>query len=54
MPTSQDNYKDYMSEMMHIKGLVWVSLIVQLEKNLPAMQETLVRFLDWEDPMEKE
>ena len=54
MPTSQDNYKDCMSEMMHIKGLVWVSLIVQLEKNLPAMQETLVRFLDWEDPMEKE
>ena len=22
-------------------------------KELPAMQETLVRFLDWEDPMEK-
>ena len=23
-------------------------------KNLPAMQETLVRFLDWEDPLEKD
>ena len=23
-------------------------------KNLPAMQETWVRFLDWEDPLEKE
>ena len=23
-------------------------------KNLPAMQETQVRFLDWEDPLEKE
>ena len=22
-------------------------------KNLPAMQETLVQFLDWEDPLEK-
>ena len=22
-------------------------------KNLPAMQETLVRFLGWEDPLEK-
>ena len=23
-------------------------------KNLPAMQETLVQLLDWEDPLEKE
>ena len=30
------------------------SLIAQLVKNLPAMQETLVRFLGWEDPLEKE
>ena len=29
------------------------SLIVQLVKNLPVMQETLVRFLGWEDPLEK-
>ena len=27
------------------------SLIAQLVKNPPAMQETLVRFLDWEDPL---
>ena len=26
-------------------------LIAQLVKNPPAMQETLVRFLDWEDPL---
>ena len=25
----------------------------QLVKNLPAMQETLVLFLGWEDPLEK-
>ena len=31
-----------------------VSLIAQLVKNLPAMQETWVRFLGWEDPLEKE
>ena len=31
-----------------------ISLIVQLVKNLPAMQETWVRFLGWEDPLEKE
>ena len=31
----------------------WASLIVQLVKNLPAVLETLVRFLGWEDPLEK-
>ena len=30
------------------------SLIAQLVKNLPAMQETWVHSLDWEDPLEKE
>ena len=29
------------------------SLVAQLEKNLPAMQETWVRSLAWEDPLEK-
>ena len=28
-------------------------LVSQLVKNLPAMQETPVRFLGWEDPLEK-
>ena len=28
-------------------------LVAQLVKNLPAMQETLVRFLGQEDPLEK-
>ena len=31
----------------------WVSLVAQLVKNLPAMQETWVRSLCWEDPLEK-
>ena len=30
------------------------SLVAQLVKNLPTMQETWVRFLSWEDPLEKE
>ena len=30
------------------------SLVAQLVKNLPAMQETRVWFLAWEDPLEKE
>ena len=33
---------------------VWASLIAQLVKNLPAMQETPVRFLGREDALEKE
>ena len=27
--------------------------VAQLVKNPPAMQETLVRFLGWEDPLEE-
>ena len=30
------------------------TLVAQLVKNLPAVQETLVWSLDWEDPLEKE
>ena len=30
------------------------SLIAQLVKNPPAVQETPVQFLGWEDPLEKE
>ena len=30
-----------------------VSFVVQLVKNLPAMQETWVQLLGWEDPLEK-
>ena len=29
------------------------SLVAQLVKNLPVMQENLVQFLSWEDPLEK-
>ena len=32
----------------------WASLIAQSVNNLPAMQETCVRSLGWEDPLEKE
>ena len=31
----------------------WASLVVQLVKNPPAMQEILVQFLGREDPLEK-
>ena len=31
----------------------WASLVAQLGKNLPAIQETWVLSLDWEDPLEE-
>jgi len=31
----------------------WASLVAQLIKNPPAMQETWVRSLGWEDPLEE-
>ena len=34
-------------------NVVAASLIAQLVKNLPAIQETLVQFLGWEDTLEK-
>ena len=32
----------------------WASLLAQLVKNSPTMQETWVRSLGWEDPLERE
>ena len=33
--------------------IIWASLVAQMLKNLPAMQETQVGSLDWEDPLKK-
>ena len=33
---------------------MWTSLVTQTVKNLPAVQETWVQSLGWEDPLEKE
>ena len=33
--------------------ILWVSFVAQLVKNLPAMLETWVRLVGWEDPLEK-
>ena len=40
--------------MFVIYYLSWASLVAQMVKNLPAMWETWVRSLGWEDPLEKE
>ena len=33
--------------------IFWASLVAHLVKNLPAMRETWIRSLGWEDPLEK-
>ena len=42
-----------MNYVCSIYMLKWASLVAQPIKNLPAMQETWVRSLGWEDPLEK-
>ena len=40
-------------QLCNSKEAIRASLIAQLVKNLPAMQETPVQFLDWDDSLEK-
>ena len=40
--------------LFHSKERDWASLVVQMVKNLPAMQEIQIQSLGWEDPLEKE
>ena len=46
LSTSPTRVKD----LLHPMNL-WASLVVQMVKHLPAMQETQVRSLGWEDPL---
>ena len=34
-------------------SVVWTFLVAQIAKNLPAMRETWVQSLGWEDPLEE-
>ena len=38
---------------IHFHFHFWASLVAQMVNNLPAMQETWVQSLGWEDPLEK-
>ena len=44
----------YLSVCIVILFQAVISLVAQMVKHLPTMRETQVRFLDWEDPLEKE
>ena len=39
--------------LIAMRSSLEASLVAQLVKNPPAMQETLDQFLGWEDPLEK-
>ena len=45
---SKENKNDHFKEK-----IILGSLVAQTAKNLPAMQETWVRSLGWEDPLEE-
>ena len=38
---------------MELENIIWASLVAQMVKNLPAMQETQVPSLGWEYPPEQ-
>ena len=40
-------------DLTGIYRIYWASSVAQLVKNPPAMWETWVQYLDWEDPLEK-
>ena len=50
---SNSHYRSYLTRKKDQGTEGWASLIAQLVKNPPAMQENPVRFLGQEDPLEK-
>ena len=51
---SKSPLKSFFSFLLPYLIIFWASLVTQLVKNLPAVWETWVRSLGWEDPLEKE
>ena len=50
---SISQHSDWLA-MMDLSKYISASLVAQMVKNPPAMQETWVRYLGWEDPLENE
>ena len=49
-----DEYSIFILFFNSTWDIIGASLVAQMVKNLPAVQETWVRFLGWEDPLHKE
>ena len=54
MNTQECNCSLYVNIMFNFMKNYWASLVAQMVKNLPAMQEIRVWSLGWEDSLEKE
>ena len=48
-----ENFKDSIRKLLELINEYRASLIAQLVKKPPEMQETPIQFLGWEDPLEK-
>ena len=48
-----DNVPTFMSLLEDCLARIRASLVAQLVENLPAVQESWVQSLGWEDPLEK-
>ena len=46
-------WKIFVEYLLFVRHFARASLVAQLIKNPPAMQETWVQSLGWEDPLEK-
>ena len=46
-------YKNVHLEILYIYIHTWASLVAQMVKNPPAVLETWVQSLGWEDPLEE-
>ena len=46
-------HREYSQYFITTISRVWASLVACMVKNPPAMQETWVQSLGWEDPLEK-
>ena len=47
-------HQDLQNQNLHLTSTLLDSLVAQLVKNPPAMQQTPIWSLGWEDPLEKE
>ena len=49
----KSKYRSPSGQALYLRYHKWVSPVAQTVKNLPAMWETWVRSLGWEDPLEE-
>ena len=54
MGRTRDHFKKIRDTKGRFHAKIGASLVAQTVKRLPAMRETRVRSLGWEDPLEKE